>query len=133
MHRVRLFVLWIMMVAVPFQGYAAVAMALCGPASAGGAAAVAAEPAEAHDPARHPHGDAPAEAGQGAHHCADKGPGADPDTVHKCSTCGACHGSAVIGSLQLAVFHDLPAADLAEPAIALATRVPRVLDKPPRA
>jgi hypothetical protein len=33
----------------------------------------------------------------------------------------------------MAVFHDLPKADLAELAITVATLAPRVLDKPPRA
>lgn len=120
------------MVAVPFQGYAAVAMAFCGPATAVGTAA-AAKPAEAHEHASHHHGDGLDKAGQGAHHGTDKGPGAVPDTGHTCSVCGACHGTALVGSLPLAVFHDLPPADLAEPAIAVATLAPRVLDKPPRA
>lgn len=137
MHRVRLLVLWIMMIAVPFQGYAAAAMLYCGPGHAGATAAVSAEPSVAHDHAQHPHGD-----GHGHPHQEAKPPANDDggqsvsaaqDTQHKCSTCGACHATALTSTLQLAVFHDLPHADLAEPAVTMATLAPRVLDKPPRA
>jgi len=129
MHRVRLFILWIMMFAVPFQGYAAAAMVFCGPGHAG---AMAEMPAGMHDDARHPHADGPGdphhEAAQGA-----KTASAEPDAMHKCGTCGACHATGLTSTLELAVFHDLPRAGLAEPAIAMATRAPRVPDKPPRA
>jgi hypothetical protein len=127
MHRVRLFVLMIMMFAVPFQGYAAAAMVFCGSGPSG---TVAAKTTQTHDHAQHPHGDGRDQAEHAVH---DSDTGTQPDGMHKCGTCGACHGTALIGTLPLAVFHDLPAADLAQPAIAMATRVPRVLDKPPRA
>lgn len=146
MHRVRLFVLWIMMFAVPFQGYAAAAMVLCGPGHSGATstmtatstmAAVTAGTSEAHDSAVHRHGDG--HAGQ-HHHEAKQSSKADPgktaglevDTLHKCGTCGACHGTALVSELQLAVLQDLPPAELAEPTFALAALVPRLLDKPPR-
>jgi hypothetical protein len=133
MHRLRLFVLWIVMFAVPFQGYAAVAMVLCGPGSAGAVAAVSAKAAGAHDHARHHDGDTHEAVSHAAHGSTDKAAGAQPDGLHKCGTCGACHACALIASLPLAVFHDLPAAALAEPAIAWTAVVPHVLDKPPRA
>ncbi|MDM0035556.1 hypothetical protein QTI33_25715 [Variovorax sp. J22P271] len=134
MHRLRLFALWIVMLAVPFQGYAAVAMVFCGPVSSGAMAAVATQAAGAHDHAAHHHGDGHDDAQHAAHGSTDKGSsGAQPDGMHKCGTCGACHACALIGSLPLAVFHDLPAAGLAEPAIAWTAVVPHVLDKPPRA
>ena len=139
MHRVRLLVLWIMMIAVPFQGYAAAAMIYCGPGHAGATAAVSAEPSAVHNHAQHQHqhgdglGDKHQNAKPPANDDGGKSASAAHDTLHKCSTCGACHATALTSTLQLAVFHDLPSADLAEPAIAMATLAPRVLDKPPRA
>lgn len=133
MHRVRLFVLWIMMFAVPFQGYAAASMVFCGPGHAGSATeASAAHPHSADEPGDHHH-----EAAQAAKPPAKaetaKTAGTGPDAMHKCGTCGACHATALTSTLELAVFHDLPHADLAEPAITVATLAPRVLDRPPRA
>ena len=57
MHRVRLFVLWIMMFAVPFQGYAAAGMVFCGPGHVGAMSSVSAERSVTHDAAQHPHAD----------------------------------------------------------------------------
>ncbi|WP_230682815.1 hypothetical protein [Variovorax paradoxus] len=141
MHRVRLFVLWIMMFAVPFQAYAAAAMVFCGPGHDGAlAVAATAAPAGAHQA----HGD-----GHADHHhheaaAQDAGPSADghgvgttahadPDGMHKCGTCGACHATALTSTLELIVFQGLPRADLVEPASTVATVAPRLLDKPPRA
>ncbi|RRH80713.1 hypothetical protein EH244_30225 [Variovorax beijingensis] len=146
MHRVRLFVLWIVMFAVPFQAYAAAAMVFCGPGHDGAAlaAAATAAPAGAHRHAQEAHGDGHADhhhheaAAQDAGPSADgQGAGttahADPDGMHKCGTCGACHATALTGTLELIVFQGLPRADLVEPASTVATVAPRLLDKPPRA
>ena len=158
MPRLRLFILWIVCVCVPLQGWAATAMAFCGPAYAGGsvAAALAAEPSQARPdgPADHTvhakHGSsAPPvagsttvhDAGQGhdfqAHHAdasqASTHADVDDGASHACGTCAACHAAALTGRFDVAVLHDLPPADLAEPALVPATRVPRVLDRPPRA
>ncbi|MGJ3699582.1 hypothetical protein [Variovorax sp. AFSI2.2] len=136
MHRVRLFVLWIMMFAVPFQAYAAAAMVFCGPGHEGAVAAAPAGPAvhgDGHADHRHPHEAAAQDATQPAHDSADTTAHAAPDAMHKCGTCGACHGTALISTLELAVFQGLPRADLTEPASTVATVPPRLLDKPPRA
>ena len=205
MPRLRLFILWIVCVCLPLQGWAAAAMASCGPGHAGRGATVAMEARAAmgrtpdvaivaierpthaaqvaHGPAqghvqeqagarmRHGHGDHvvseslavpaglhdpalatiapstlladhPAQ-DHGAHPChdgiahagtpADADPVASADTPHACGTCAVCHATALTGRLDVAVLHDLPPADLAEPALVAATRVPRVLDRPPRA
>lgn len=141
MYRVRLFVLWIMMFAVPFQGYAAAAMVFCGPGHAGAMAEMSVELSGVHDHARSPHAEGRSdhhhEAAQAAKPPAKDGTAktasAEPDTMHKCGTCGACHATALTSTLDLAVFHDLAHADLAQPAVTMATLAPRVLDKPPRA
>mgnify|MGYP003582834004 CR=1 FL=1 len=141
MHRVRLFVLWIMMFAVPFQGYAAAGMVFCGPGHVGAMSSVSAERSVTHDAAQHPHADGHPdhhhEAAQPAKPSAKdsvaKTASAEPDAMHKCGTCGACHATALTSTVELVVFNHLPSADLVEPAITVATLAPRVLDKPPRA
>ena len=141
MHRVRLFVLWIMMFAVPFQGYAAAAMVFCGSGHAGAVAETSAELSRGHGHAPHrhsgghadPHHEAAQDAKQPAKDSAGKTASAEPDAMHKCGTCGACHATALTSTLEIAVFNDLPRADLAELAVAVATLAPSVLDKPPRA
>jgi hypothetical protein len=137
MHRVRLFVLWIMMFAVPFQGYAAAAMSFCGPGQGDALMAATSTTATVHGDGHadhhHYHEAAAQDARQPAHDSADTSAHAGGDSMHKCGTCGACHATALTSTLELAVFEGLPRADLAEPAITVATVAPRLLDKPPRA
>ena len=136
MYRVRLFVLWVMMIAVPFQGYAAVAMAFCTPDHSGSHAAATATAEHSHGGnghADHAKAQNQDEAKQSADNSAGNTASAEPDAMHKCGTCGACHGTALISTPQFAVLHGLPRADLVEPPLAMATLAPRVLDKPPRA
>jgi hypothetical protein len=134
MSRVRVFLLWLMMLAVPFQGYAAASMALCAQQQTGASVAVVDShavhqaPAAAVEHAAHHH-DAMAQAdsdGASASH-------AHGDGVAKCSSCVACHAVALTDVTQAALPHALPQADLAEPASAIAKLASDVLDKPPRA
>jgi hypothetical protein len=136
MFRLRVFLMWLMMLAVPLQGYAAASMALCGAQQTGARATMAdshaGQPAHAAvaDHASHHHHEAAAEAGP------DDGPNASHthgDGVAKCSTCVACHAVALTVGVQLALLHALPQADLAEPASAMAKFASDVPDKPPRA
>ena len=80
-----------------------------------------------------PHHEIEQDAKQPVNDSTATGASAEPDAMHKCGICGACHATALIGTLELSVFCDLPRADLAEPAITMVTLAPRVLDKPPRA
>ena len=151
----RVFLLWAVMLAVPFQAYAAASMAFCTaqqtptvatatPASdsavhrhnAHGHMAADAVSDHAHD---HAHGAAAsmhhadhanhADGAGATHHTASHG---DGDATHRCGTCGACH-SVALTPAPLAVAPDfLPPADMAAPLLTVATRVPRVPDKPPR-
>ena len=125
------------MLAVPFQAYAAAAMSFCGPgpgdAVMAAASTAAAEHGDGHVDHRHHHEAAAQNAEQPAHDSADTSAHAGADSMHKCGTCGACHATALTSTLELAVFEGLPRADLAEPAITVATVAPRLLDKPPRA
>ncbi|MBT2326009.1 hypothetical protein J7E62_27145 [Variovorax paradoxus] len=132
MFDLRAILLWLMMLALPFQGYAAAAMAFC-----------AAEPATEsavgmpHDHAEHDH----ASPAQGAaHHHADADVDADHPAAqdpskssHKCGTCAACHSVGLMPTLDLPRVHGLPQADLAEPLHAMTNVSPRIPHKPPRA
>lgn len=128
------------MFAVPLQGYAAAVMVFCGPGHAGAVAETTPELSDADDHVRSPHADAhgdhPHETGEAAKPSAIDGTttaSAEPDPMHKCGICGACHATALTNTLALAVFQALPHAALAEPTSTMASLVPRVLDKPPRA
>jgi len=130
MHRVRLFVFWLVALAVPFQAYAAAAMAFC--VSDPGTVAHAAPAAAHHGPAMHA---SAAPAADGAepstgHHATSHAP---DDAAHQCGTCGACQATAIICTLELVAFQGLPRVELTEPPSALATVPPRLLDRPPRA
>lgn len=122
MSLLRVFLLWAIMVAVPFQGYAAASMLQCQPGAQLTSMGVA---AAAHGGEHHPHDAQAATATtQDLHDHAD--------TLHKCSTCGTCHAVALIAEPPWRAPGALPPADLADPARPVPTRAPRVLDKPPR-
>ena len=128
----RALLLWLVLFAVPFQGYAAATMALCvqDPAHTVAIESVQSEPSHgtAHDHVQHQH--AGASAGD-AHDLHDQA-STDTDGVHKCSTCGACHAVALLSSPKAIEVVVLPPAELTEPFNAVAFLAPRVLDKPPR-
>jgi hypothetical protein len=115
-----------MMLVVPFQGYAAAAMAFCTPEPAQLTVGVA-----HHDHIKHDH----ASPGGADHHAAHaQGAQDDPSNVsHKCGNCAACHSVGMTPTLCTAVLHGLPRADLAEPFHAMASVSPGVPHKPPRA
>ena len=131
----RAFLLWFVVLAVPFQGYAAAAMTFCAP-----------EPAHAnsgavHDHSGHDHGAQGAEhhhakmaSGDSADHHVARGSPDDPSDTppHKCGNCAACHSVGMMPTLGTAILRGLPQADFAEPLRALATVSPSVPHKPPR-
>jgi cytochrome c553 len=135
MLHLRAILLWLMMLAVPFQGYAAVAMAFCAPEpthSSSGAV---------HDHSRHDHGTQGAEHHHASvssddssgHHDALGAHDDSSDASHKCGNCAACHSVGMTPTLDTPILHGLPQADLAEPLRAMATVSPSVPHKPPRA
>ena len=139
--RVRLFLLWALMLCVPFQGYAAVAMARC---DAGGATlsqthasrttqdaattttAAAAAVAVAHDHASTGHASA-------THDIEPLPHATGEDAGHTCGTCGACHAPALTTSLDPPALFTLPAAGMQEPVQVACTAESRLPDRPPRA
>ena len=128
----RAILLWLMMLAVPFQGFAAAAMAVCTPGSAMSMDIALAPAASQHD-----HGDAsaaaghPADAHVDAHQHGAHGDQGDAD--HKCGNCAPCHAVGLTPAIAEIPNIGLPQADLVEPLYALALVSPRVPHKPPRA
>jgi hypothetical protein len=127
----RAIFLWLMMFAVPFQGYAAAAMAVCAPGSAMSMAAVSTSTSIHQD-----HGDSAsavdhhADAHIDAHdHGADAG---HDDAGHKCGNCAPCHAVGLTPAVADIQNFGLPQADLVEPLYALALVSPSVPHKPPR-
>ena len=134
MSLLRVFLLWAIMVAVPFQGYAAASMLQCtpgAPLTAMGAAA-SGQGDEHHQHDTHDTHDTHDAQGASASTTAQD-QHKHADTLHKCSTCGTCHAVALIAEPPWQASAVLPPADLADPARPVTTRAPHVLDKPPRA
>ncbi|MGJ7509884.1 DUF2946 family protein [Variovorax sp. GT1P44] len=127
MVRLRAVLLWLVMLAVPFQGYAAVAMAFCAPSG------VELQAGLVHDHASHDHAASQTahehEAGDQAshqHHQDDQG------ASHKCGNCAACHSVGMTPTLEPILLKGLPQADLLEPFYPVASISPPVPQKPPR-
>jgi len=123
----RALLLWALILAVPFQGYAAASMAFCEIERAEAATATQA------DPHRHSSAVVPDTARlnvlddeAAAHHDDDSG------SAHKCGTCSACHAVALITDTSIVRSQYLPAADLAEPRTLPTSLFPPLLERPPR-
>lgn len=135
MVNLRAILLWLMMLAVPFQGYAAAAMTFCAPepthASSGG---VHDHSRHDHDTqgAEHPHADVSSD-DSADHHDASGAHDDSSDTSHKCGNCASCHSVGMTPTLDTPILRGLPQADLAEPLRVIATVSPSVPHKPPRA
>jgi len=141
MPRLRVFLFWLLMLAVPLQGFAAASMGLCGTAKAPVSVAMvdthashASHGDSQYDHKMHAHHEAAAEPHQ-QHATADTHHDAAShvDGFHKCASCAACHAVALMDLVHGEQIHSSPQAEMAEPASAMATQVPRVPDKPPRA
>lgn len=138
MPRLRVLLLWLLMLALPLQGMAAAAMVACGlPQPLSTSAAHHAQPphAEGHEhAAMHAHHAAPAGGHQA--HAADQhhDEHAKADSgIHKCSVCSACHAAALLNMHLPAQAHALPQASPSMGSVAMASQAPRLPDKPPRA
>ena len=123
----RALLLWALILAVPFQGYAAASMAFCEFEHSEAATVTQA------DPHRHSNTVMPHTArfsvlddDAAAHHDDDSG------SAHKCGTCAACHAVALILDTSIVRSQYLPAADLAEPRTLSTTLFPPLLERPPR-
>jgi hypothetical protein len=123
MLRARLILAWLLMAALPLQGFATVSMALCKER----AQAQAAIQHEHHD--EHQHAMA---TGHDAHH--DESASQDSDSTHTCAVCAACCHVVAINELEYQLqVSSPPSAGSAEPFVLIHARPSPVPDKPPRA
>ena len=133
MSRLRSLLLCLLMLALPFQGFAAAAMVACGLPQAPVAQAEAHRHAHEqhatgnHDAAQHHH-EAQASDPQDAQH-KHAASGLD----HKCGACSVCHAAALLDTPLNSQPHALPQASPSMGQAAIATLAPRLPDKPPRA
>lgn len=134
MSRLRLFLAWMIMAAIPLQGFAAASMFFCKgdhhtQASSQAAVPSLAAAAGAHDHATHSH-----PAGLEATKAADQAADAElPDAAHKCGACASCcHSLAIAGFPQWPAFAPFPQAGLAEPFLLIHAAPSQVPDRPPR-
>jgi hypothetical protein len=142
MLRFRLILAWLLLAALPLQGWAAATMLFCGPAQRDAVVAKAHSPGQAishhhMDPANHDmqaaHGqhqaDTTGDIGNGHH-----GAKTVADGSHTCGVCASCCNGVALAQTQhspsIAV---APRADLAEPLTVVLARPSPVPDKPPRA
>lgn len=131
--RMRLFLLWAVMLAIPFQGYAAATMAFCASSSSTMSQAQVLQVARGAPDALAVHDHGQTDPTLSAHEHDSHTNSTDDDAGHKCGTCGACHSSALTSVLHPPALFTLPQADLQEPVHVVRNVEPRLLDKPPRA
>lgn len=120
MSRLRAIFLWAVLLAVPFQGYAAASMVFCEPAHP----SVAGVAAHAQHAGGHDH----AETGKVVSDHDEP----DASSVHTCGTCGACHAVGLTSEAPSVAAYPLPQADLAEPLRLSPSFSPLRLDRPPQ-
>lgn len=137
MSRLRLFLVWLIVAAIPLQGLAASSMLFCGPNH---------EPAQvlsAHQERHVDNGGASMQRDHSKHvdvaevQTGKSGDGAGkklPDAAHKCGVCASCcHIVAIAEFPEPVAFAATPQAELAEPFVLIHARPSQVPDKPPRA
>lgn len=136
MLRFRTLLLWLMMLALPIQGFAAASMLFCGMGASNVTTAALVSPAMDHhagsDTAlQHDHSDdmsmakmSPQSSDVQKHFS---------DATHKCGICAACCGAAWINHLPSYVaVGSPPLNDLAEPVVLIQVVPSRLPEKPPR-
>lgn len=138
MIRLRSLFIWLVVLALPLQGLAAVTMVLCGSAphhtfvaaEVDSAAASVASTA-GHDHTQHDHAAALSSGDAGG---LPDGLGKTTPLNHKCGVCASCCHSIAISSSPVTVSaQPLPAADMAEPFVVIHAVPPQALERPPRA
>ena len=133
---IRILLTWLLLAALPLQGFAAATTLLCGPAHHGAVTSAAVSPGDRHPAAID---------GDGHHHdlaSSAHEAEADPDTAapapnvigHSCNVCsGACHGLGIASQPAQVALADAPHVPLTEAFRCFDSRPAPVPDKPPRA
>ena len=117
MLRFRTLLLWLMVLALPLQGFAAASMLFCGAGASSSSDLVLASPAMAH-------------------HAADNSGVQQKHfgATHKCSACAACCSAVWINELPVtAAAESPPPSDLFEPIVLIQVVTSPLPEKPPRA
>ena len=137
MSTLRIFLAWLVLAALPLQGFAAATMLFCGQVRSPSGQSVSGHPhavaeATGHDHGVHDHGAANPHASDGD----EGGPAQDDpaDAGHACAVCAACSNVVALVDYQppLPVTAS-PGADLPQPAVRILARASPRPDKPPRA
>ena len=136
----RRFLACLLFVALPWQGVAAAAMVLCGPATPVAAAdkgahdGAAMHPASGADHAMH-HGHGDAHDALHAHEgSVDRGHGLQADAGHHCSACSLCGHALALPGTPVNLQSSLPSqGPVAGVGLRPDSRVAALPDKPPRA
>lgn len=143
MSRIRRFLLCLVMLALPLQGFAAAAMLYCGTGPTHQAMQTHVAPQDsqqAYDHAaaaiQHDHHVQPIDTATQAY--TDPSPDQTqaqlPDAAHKCGVCAACCSVLALTDVARAIaVPSLPPFDLAEPFVLINTVPSRQPEKPPRA
>ncbi|MDP3136421.1 MAG: hypothetical protein Q8N17_08840 [Burkholderiaceae bacterium] len=147
MRRIRLFLVWVFMAAIPLQGFAAASMIFCH----GAAVAAAADSVASAQPHVHPYevqvrGEE-GHRGHSSHAVLHADPnlsqadpattnsliGVQPDAGHKCGVCASCsHAVAISAAAAPVHFAMTPSFHGVEPVVQMYSRASPVPDKPPR-
>ncbi len=143
MLRIRRFLLCLMMLALPLQGFAAAAMLYCGTGPAHQAMqtqSATQDSLQSHDhtvaTVRHDHHSQPTDttARTLTDQSTDLAQAQLPDATHKCGVCAACCSVLALTEVAHAIaVPSLPPSDLAEPFVLIDTVPSRQPEKPPRA
>lgn len=130
---------WLVLAAIPLQGFAAASMLYCGmgahhaSAQTGSAAQHSAISAGTAAPALHDHSSQGPMAEAQVNKTGDEAGKQLPDAAHKCGICASCcHSVAITEFSQMAAFAPLPQAESAKPFVLIHARPSPVPDKPPR-
>ena len=136
--RFRLLLAWLMMAAVPLQGFAAASMLFCSAAIHEGGTSQAQPMAAGHHGhaghAVHRHADETAVNAPETAASTSQAFGALPDVAHACSVCASCcHNVAITEFPSVVALAPLPRADVAQPLLLPYSRPSPIPYKPPRA
>lgn len=124
MPRLRLLLAWLLMAALPLQGFAGAAMLLCGDVPVHHAAATVAMDQAGHDHSAHTQPDAQDQADAKQL----------PSALHACAICAACcHAVAITLAEPAVLLPPAPSPLLQGALVPMHSQPARVPDKPPRA
>ncbi len=138
MSALRILIAWLLLAALPLQGFAAATTLLCGPAHHGAMTSAAAGPGDGHPAAidgdGHPHDHASMASAHAAQADAETAAPASNGSGHSCNLCsGACHGLGIASQPAQVALAVAPHVPLTEAFQRLASRPAPLPDKPPRA